>query len=338
MRTVLVTGGAGFIGSHLVDHLLEDGASVRVLDNLSTGSLQNLQAAAQRHARVSGGSGASNGSRLEVIIGDIRDRELLRTAVRNVKYVFHLAALPASAVSVTDQGEIHAVNVEGTLNVLQSALTEGVWRLVIGSSASVYGTPERVPVAEDTPARPATLFAASKVAAETYAHAFHLRHQLDTVTLRYFNVYGPRQKATGEGALIARLLEAVRQGRSFSEEDDRTADDFTYIDDAIAATLAAARAPRAAGQTINVGSGQMTSISDVLGIVADLLRTVPATGFPRNWDAEPRRVCAEITRAAQLLDVIPRVSLIAGLARTVQFFNEPEYDELPALVRTTPDD
>jgi nucleoside-diphosphate-sugar epimerase len=338
MRTVLVTGGAGFIGSHLVDHLLDDGASVRVLDNLSTGSLQNLQAAAQRHARVSSGSGASNGSRLEVIIGDIRDRELLRTAVRNVKYVFHLAALPASAVSVTDQGEIHAVNVEGTLNVLQSALTEGVWRLVIGSSASVYGTPERVPLAEDTPARPATLFAASKVAAETYAHAFHLRHQLDTVTLRYFNVYGPRQKATGEGALIARLLEAVRQGRSFSEEDDRTADDFTYIDDAIAATLAAARAPRAAGQTINVGSGQMTSISDVLGIVADLLRTVPATGFPRNWDAEPRRICAEITRAAQLLDVIPRVSLIAGLARTVQFFNEPEYDELPALVRTTPDD
>ena len=338
MRTVLVTGGAGFIGSHLVDHLLDDGASVRVLDNLSTGSLQNLQAAAQRHARVSGGSGAPNGSRLEVIIGDIRDRELLRTAVRNVKYVFHLAALPTSAVSVTDQGEIHAVNVEGTLNVLQSALTEGVWRLVIGSSASVYGTPERIPLAEDTPARPATLFAASKVAAETYAHAFHLRHQLDTVTLRYFNVYGPRQKASGEGALIARLLEAVRQGRSFSEEDDRTAEDFTYIDDAIAATLAAARAPRAAGQTINVGSGEMTSISDVLGIVADLLRTVPATGFPRNWDAEPRRVCAEITRAAQLLDVIPRVSLIAGLARTVQFFNEPEYDELPALVRTTPDD
>jgi nucleoside-diphosphate-sugar epimerase len=338
MRTVLVTGGAGFIGSHLVDQLLEDGASVRVLDNLSTGSLQNLQAAAQRHARVAGGSGASNGSRLEVIIGDIRDRELLRTAVRNVKYVFHLAALPTSAVSITDQGEIHAVNVEGTLNVLQGALTEGVWRLVIGSSASVYGTPDRIPLAEDTPVRPATLFAASKVAAETYARAFHLRHQLDTVTLRYFNIYGPRQKATGEGALIARLLEAVRQRRSFLEEDDRTADDFTYVDDAIAATLAAARAPRAAGQIINVGSGEMTSISDVLGIAADLLRTVPVAAFPRNWDAEPRRVCAQTTLAAELLDFIPRVPLIAGLARTIQFFNELEYAELPALARATPDD
>jgi UDP-glucose 4-epimerase len=338
MRTVLVTGGAGFIGSHLVDHLLEDGASVRVLDNLSTGSLQNLQAAAQRHARVSGGSGAANGSRLEVIIGDVRDRELLRTAVRNVKYVFHLAALPTSAVSITDPGEIHAVNVEGTLNVLQGALTEGVWRLVIGSSASVYGTPDRIRLAEDTPVRPATLFAASKVAAETYGRAFHLRHQLDTVTLRYFNIYGPRQKATGEGALIARLLEAVRQRRSLSEQDHRAADDFVYVDDAIDATLAAARAPRAAGHIINVGSGEMTSISDVLGILTDLLRTIPVSANPRNWDADPQRVCAQTTLAAELLDFTPRVPLIAGLARTIQFYNELEYAELPALARATPDD
>src|SRR5260370_6515112 len=163
MRTILVTGGAGFVGSHLVERLLEGGASVRVFDNLSTGSLQTLQAAAQRHSRVSAGSGnTSNGSRLEVIIGDIRDREMLRTALRDVKYVFHLAALPASAVSVKNPGEIHAVNVEGTLNVLQGALTEGVWRFMVGASSSVYGITLLVPVSEDTPPAPATPFPAAK--------------------------------------------------------------------------------------------------------------------------------------------------------------------------------
>lgn len=338
MRTILVTGGAGFIGSHLVDRLLEDGASVRVFDNLSTGSLQNLQAAAQRHSRVSSSSGAtSNGSRLEVIIGDIRDREMLRTALRDVKYVFHLAALPASSASVKNPGEIHAVNVEGTLNVLQGGLTEGVWRLVVGSSSSVYGTPTRVPISEDTPVAPSTLFGASKVAAETYARAFYVRHQLDTVTLRYFNIYGPRQKATGEGAIIAKLLEAVRQGRPFVDQDDRTAEDFAYVEDAVAATLAAAQAPRAAGHVINVASGGMATISDVRGILADLLRRVPVATLPRDPAAGPRQVCAQMDMAAELLDFRPRVPLIAGLARTIQAFSETEYAELPALARVTPE-
>ena len=203
MRTVLVTGGAGFIGSHLVDQLLEGGAAVRVLDNLSTGSLTNLQVGGR--AALPGRTPVSNGSRLEVIIGDIRDRELLRKALRGVKYVFHLAALPPSAASLTDSAEIHAVNVEGTLNLLHGALTEGVWRVVLASCASVYGTPDTVPVAEDAPLRPTSLFAASKVAAETYCRAFHARHQLETVMLRYFSVYGPRQKAIGGGPLLPEL-------------------------------------------------------------------------------------------------------------------------------------
>jgi UDP-glucose 4-epimerase len=339
MRTVLVTGGAGFIGSHLVDHLLEEGASVRVLDNLSTGSLQNLHAGAQRHSRMSDGSGAiSNGSRLEVIIGDIRDRELLRTALRNVKYVFHLAGLPPSALSATNPGEIHEVNVEGTLNVLQGALTEGVWRLVIGSSAAVYGNPERNPLSEDMAGRPVTLFGASKAAAETYARAFHVRHQLDTVTLRYFSVYGPRQKTTGEGALIARLLDAVRQRQPFAEHGGHSAEDVLYVDDAVSATLAAARAPRAAGQVINVGSGEMASISDVVDILTDLLRTVSPPPSPRNSEVEPRQVCAQTTLAAELLDFTPRVALIAGLARTIRSLNELEYAEVPTLARAGLDD
>lgn len=339
MRTVLVTGGAGFIGSHLVDHLLEEGASVRVFDNLSAGSLENLHAAAQRHSRMPDGSSAiSNGSRLEVIIGDVRDRELLRTALRNVKYVFHLAGLPPSAVSATNPGEMHAVNVEGTLNVLQGALTEGVWRLVIGSSAAVYGNSERNPLSEDMPVRPVTLFGASKAAAETYARAFHVRHHLDTVTLRYFGVYGPRQKATGEGALIARLLDAVRQRQPFAERGDRTAEDVLYVDDAVSATLAAARAPRAGGRVINVGSGAMVTISEVRDILTDLLRTVSPPALPPNSEVERRQVYAQTTLAAELLDFTPRVPLVAGLARTIRSLNELEYAEAHAFARASLDD
>jgi nucleoside-diphosphate-sugar epimerase len=335
MRTVLVTGGAGFIGSHLVDQLLKGGAAVRVLDNLSTGSLANLQAAAARHSR---GGGARAGSRLEVIIGDVRDRELLRTALRGVKYVFHLAALPASASAIADIGETHAVNVEGTLNVLHGALTEGVWRVVLASCASVYGAADIVPIPEEAPLRPTSLFAASKVAAETYCRAFHARHQLDTVTLRYFSVYGPRQKAGPGGSLIPNLVEALRQGRVVDDQDDRSAEDFTYVDDAVAATLAAGRAPRAAGRAINIGSGEMAGIGDVLHILADLLRTVVVPGFPRNPDAQPRLICASTATAAELLDFAPRVSLIAGLARVVRSMAEGEGVERPALAPVGLDD
>jgi nucleoside-diphosphate-sugar epimerase len=334
MRTVLVTGGAGFIGSHLVDQLLDGGAAVRVLDNLSTGSLVNLQAAAERNSRT----GAPAGSRLEVIIGDVRDRELLRKALRNVKYVFHLAALPASAVSVTAPGDVHAVNVEGTLNLLHGALTEGVWRVVLGSCASVYGMPDTVPVSEEAPPRPTSLFAASKVAAETYCRAFHARHQLDTVMLRYFTVYGERQRATPGDGLVPNLIEAVRQRRPFVDQDDRSAEDFTYVADAVTATLAAARAPRAAGRVINVGSGQMVAISDVLGILANLLQTSVSPGFPRNPDTPVYRICGQTTVARELLDFTPRVSLIAGLARTVRSLTEAEQPERAALAPVGSDD
>jgi UDP-glucose 4-epimerase len=335
MRTVLVTGGAGFIGSHLVDQLLESGAGVRVLDNLSTGSLGNLQAAAGGQSR----SGRLlNGSRLEVIIGDVRDRDLLRKALRNVKYVFHLAALPATAVSITEPGDVHAVNVEGTLNLLHGALTEGVWRVVLASCASVYGTPDLLPVPEDALLRPTSLFGASKVAAETYCRAFHARHQLDTVILRYFSVYGPRQRAVPGGAVLPNLIESVRNRRSFIDQDDRWAEDFTYVDDAVAATLAAAGASRATGRVINVGSGQMTGMGDVAGILVDLLQTGTVPVFQRNEDTLPYRISAQTTLAGELLDFVPRVSLVSGLTRTVRTLWEVEPPERPALAPATLDD
>ncbi len=320
MRTVLVTGGAGFIGSHLVEQLLDGGAVVRVLDNLSTGSLTNLQAAADGHVR----SGVPHRSRLEVVIGDVRDREVLRKAVRGVKYVFHLAALPLSAVSITEPSEVHSVNVDGTLNVLHGALTEGVWRVVVGSCASVYGTPDAVPVPESAALRPVDLFGASKVAAETYCQAFYARHRLEAVTLRYFTVYGPRQKAVTGGPVMPNVVEAVRQRRAFVGRDDRCMEDFTYVDDVVEATLAAARAPRAAGRIVNVGSGRLTAIGEVMSIVGDLLRTPVVRGCSAKADGAVGGICAQTSLANELLDFSPRVSLVAGMARMVRWVVETQ--------------
>ena len=336
MRTVLVTGGAGFIGSHLVDELLADGAAVRVLDNLSTGSLGNLQGAAGGHVR-SGGV-ARTGGRLEVVIGDIRDRELLRKAMANVKYVFHLAALPPSAGASTTTGDMHAVNVEGTLNLLHAALTEGVWRVVMGSCASVYGVPGAVPLREDAPLRPTSLFAASKVAAETYCRAFHVRHQLDTVILRYFTAYGPRQRGFYRTALIPELVDAVRYRRALVDVAEQSAEDFVYVSDVVAATLAAARAPRAAGQAINVASGEMVSVGDVVGLLSNLLQTPRISSGFRDSHTPVYRICGETALASQLLDFTPRVSMVSGLAEVIQSVIEAEQPTPAALAPVGFDD
>lgn len=335
MRTVLVTGGAGFIGSHLVDQLLEGGAAVRVLDNLSTGSLGNLQAAAERHLRD---GAVVNGSRLEVVIGDVREREVLRKALRNVKYVFHLAALPTGAVSGKESADVHSVNVEGTLNLLHGALTEGVWRVVLASCASVYGTPDTAPVSEDALLRPTSLFGASKVAAETYCQAFHARHQLDTVILRYFSVYGPRQRAIPGGPVVPNVMEALRQRRGFVDYAEASADDFIHVEDAVAATLAAARAPRAAGQAVNIGSGQSTSTGALVRILTDLLRTPSVPRFMKDPEVKARPITAETSRATALLECSAGIPLITGLARLVQVLAEADRPEYPALARVGLDD
>jgi nucleoside-diphosphate-sugar epimerase len=335
MRTVLVTGGAGFMGSHLVDQLLDGGAAVRVFDNLSTGSLGNLRQAAERQSRR---DGTANGGRLEVVIGDIRDRALLRKALRDVKYIFHLAALPAGATSVVESGDIHAVNVEGTLNLLHGALTEGVWRVVVGSCASVYGSSTTLPVPEDAPLRPSSLFAASKVSAETYCRAFGARHQLDTVMLRYFSVYGSRQRTVRGGALVPRLIEAVRHGHPPGDVEDRTAEDFVAVEDAVNATLAAARAPRVGGRVINIGSGELVSVADVVSILGGLLGTPMAAAVTPKAEGTPRGTCADTTLAAELLDFAPKVSLVAGLARLVRSLVEADEPQPAALAPVGLDD
>jgi nucleoside-diphosphate-sugar epimerase len=325
MNTVLVTGGAGFIGSHLVERLLDGGVAVRVLDNLSTGSLRNLQYAAHRlRARADAPPVAGHEVRLEVMIGDIRDRAVVRKAVRNVDAVFHLAALPSAALRRVSPGELQTVNVQGTLNVLEGAVAEGVTRLVFASSSSVYGTPESLPVSEDCALRPESLFAASKLAAETYCRTYGTMHQLDVVALRYFTVYGPRQGNATDGALIPELIETLLERRSALPHDDATAEDLTYVDDAVEATWAAAKSPTAAGQTINIGSGRMSSVLEILHLLYHLLKVPPLADPRPSPTAPPSQVQAAITLAAELLGCTPRVSLAMGLARVVRALTEAE--------------
>jgi len=322
MQTVLITGGAGFIGSHLADRLLADGASVRVLDNLSTGSLANLRTAARW--RGNGGTQHPAGNRLEVVLGDIRDRDLVRRAVRGVQCIFHLAALPPRGASIADPAELHMVNVHGTLNVLQAALVEGASRLVFASCASVYGSLAPNHAMEDGPVQPASLFAASKLAGEMYCRVFHTKHPLETVSLRYFTVYGPRQTRVDDSLTIPGFIEALRRHRPITDGDAPAALDFTYVDDAVDATVAAATVGAAAGQTINVGSGQTTSVPEVLSILSRLLSPPPV---PAAWPlpaAVPNSRPPELSRATQLLGCVPRVSLVVGLSRVAQSLVDPQ--------------
>jgi UDP-glucose 4-epimerase len=334
MSTVLVTGGAGFIGSHLVERLLDGGAAVRVLDNLSTGSLRNLQAAADRFRRPGDTAQVpvAHEGRLEVVIGDIRDREVVRKAARDVDTVFHLAALPGAYLARVSAVELQAVNVQGTLNVLEGAVAEGVARLIFASSASVYGTPASLPVSETFPLRPESLFAASKLAAEMYCRTYGTIHPLDVVALRYFTVYGPRQGNATDGALIPELIQTLLERRAALPHDDATAEDLTYVDDVVEATCAAAESATAVGQVINIGSGRMSSVLEILHLLHHLLKIAPAGGLRPSTSLPSSHIQATITLAADLLGCAPRVSLAMGLARVVRALTEPESIGGPALV------
>jgi UDP-glucose 4-epimerase len=335
MPTVLVTGGAGFIGSHVVDRLLADGASVRVLDNLSLGSLDNLRAA----ARWRSDGIASIGNRLEVILGDIRDRKLVRRAMRSVDGVFHLAALPPNGVSLADPAEFHTVNVQGTLNVLEAALAEGARRVVFASCASVYGSSSDGRVMEDGPVEPASLFAASKLAGEMYCRVFHTRHGLETVALRYFTVYGPRQTRVDDSLTVSALIDSLRRRRPvILDANAAAALDFTYVDDAVDATVAAATAAAAAGQTINVGSGETASVHEVLSMLSRLLGLEAIPGTWPGPDAVPGLPQASASRAAELLGYAPRVSVASGLSRVVESVANFRHSSDPALANISADE
>lgn len=305
-----VTGGAGFIGSHLVDRLLADGHSVVVLDDLSTGRIENL---------------AATRGRIELIEDDLRDRRAVARAVAGCEVVYHQGALAAVARSVEKPEEVTEVNVGGTLNVLIAARDAKVRRVVFASSSSVYGDTPELPKVETMPLSPRSPYAASKATGEAYLCAFQASYGLEAVALRYFNVYGPRQSPTSlYAAAVPRFAQALLDGVAPTiYGDGLQTRDFTFVGDVVDAVVRSAAAPRAVDGPMNLGGGRRVSILDLVGV---LTRATGGTVRPRHEASrvgDVRDSLADIRRAQAALGWSPRTSLETGIARVVEALRRP---------------
>lgn len=297
----LVTGGCGFIGSHVVEALTQSGHRVRVLDNLSSGSLENL--AAVRGA-------------VEIQIGDITDPDALAAACRDVDGVFHLAALVSVADSVDRPIENHRINATGTLHVLQAAREARVRRVVFASTAAVYGNDPALPKREEMTPMPASPYAAAKIAGEHYLQIFHALYGLETVALRFFNVYGPRQDPRSPySGVISRFLRAAREELPITIfGDGLQSRDFIHVRDIVQALVAAMRrATECDGSPINIATGRSTDLLRLVDLLSKLAgRPIrPLFAPPRKGDV--RHSVADIDRARERLGFVPRVTLEEGL-------------------------
>ncbi len=303
-RKVLVTGGAGFIGSNLVRRLAEAGDDVRVLDNFSTGNRRNL---------------AELASDVEIVEGELRSYERVHAATRGVEVVFHQGALPSVPRSVQDPLTTSAVNVEGTLNVLLAARDEGVRRVVFASSSSVYGNRGELPRREGQHLDPISPYGVSKLAAERYCVAFSRVYELETVALRYFNVFGPNQDPTSQyAAVVPRFIAAVRDGQPVPINGDGTQSrDFTYVANIVEANLLAADASDVNGAVLNVATGVSTTVTELADTIGSVLGLPVASEFLPTRTGDVQHSWADCAEARQLLGYKPAVDLEEGLRLTV---------------------
>lgn len=307
----LVTGGAGFIGSHLVRRLLADGHTVRVLDNLSTGSRANL---------------AELGTELQFIEGDIRDAAACDSGVKGVELVFHVAALPSVPRSISDPWASHDHNVNGTVQLLEAARRGGVRRVVYSSSSSVYGDTPTLPKVETMEPLCRSPYATAKLAGEQYVLAYARAGMLEGVALRYFNVFGPRQSPNSAyAAVIPAFLDCALTGATAAVNGDgEQTRDFTYVDNVVQANCLAAfgRADRVNGWVTNAGAGSRASLNELLRLVERVTgRPVARTyGPPRAGDVRDSQ--ASLERAGRVLGYKPKITLEAGLRPTWEWFLE----------------
>jgi UDP-N-acetylglucosamine/UDP-N-acetyl-alpha-D-glucosaminouronate 4-epimerase len=322
----LVTGGAGFIGSHLTERLVALGHSVRVVDNLSTGTLGNL-------AALNGG--------IEFLQGDVCDAAVCREAVTGIDVVFHLAALASVPQSFLDPWAAHAANVNATMRLIEACVAADVARIVYSSSSAVYGDTDATPRAEATELLPRSPYAASKLAAEQYVLAFARAGVTEGVALRYFNVFGPRQSPrSAYAAVIPNFFQAALENRPATlYGDGRQTRDFIYVDNVVDANLLAASAPSgmANGWVVNIGAGRRTSLLELLSMIRGVTgRTLAYVAAPpRSGDV--RDSVASLERAERLLRYKSRISLEEGLGRTWRWFAASAHTPAAQSAEQSPD-
>jgi nucleoside-diphosphate-sugar epimerase len=305
--TILVTGGAGFIGSHLAAHLALLGHDVRILDNLASGHRSNVLAV---------------GEDVELVEGDIQSYERVHNAVAGCDVVFHQAALPSVPRSVQDPLTSNATNVTGTLNVLLASRDAGVRRVVFASSSSVYGAEPELPAREDAAPLPISPYATAKLACEGYCRAFGEVYGLETVALRYFNVFGPRQDPRSEySAVIPRFINTLLAGDAPTIfGDGEQSRDFTFVDDVVEANVLAMDAPGVAGQVVNVARGERTPLNRLLEELQAITEVTVDPQYAPPRAGEVRHSLADLSRARSVLGWEPQVDLREGLLRTVRHF------------------
>jgi len=304
MSVYLVTGGAGFIGSHIIEALAHRGETVRVLDNFATGQRENIVPFLDF---------------IDLIEGDIRCMDTVRAAVEGVEYVLHQAALPSVPRSIADPLTCHEVNATGTLNVLTAARDANVKRVVYASSSSIYGNSPTLPKREEMPARPLSPYAVSKLAGENYCRVFAQVYGVPTISLRYFNVFGPRQDPMSQyAAVIPKFITMMlRSERPTIFGDGLQSRDFTYVDNVVQANLLAAVAPAEVCGTFNVACGERHTLLDLVAVLNKVLGLdlEPTCGPPRPGDVRHSQAsCAAITKS---LGFRPEVAFVERLRRTV---------------------
>ena len=298
---VLVTGGAGFIGSHMVDRLVNDGCDVSVIDNLSTGKLDNIQ----RHLSA---------DKVDFVKGDIRDASLVTKSVTSADVVIHFAAVTSVPFSVANPDLTFDVNLLGTLNLMRACVEANVDKFVFVSSCAVFGDPEFLPVNEEYPTDPISPYAESKLLAERYCLGFHHRRLLRGVVLRFFNVYGPRQGMNDYSGVITRFIERVKQKQPLVIYGDGSQTrDFVNVNDVVEAVLASIESDNAEGEVFNIGSGTPSSINELAKTILELARLDLEIRHEKPRTGDIKDSYADISKAKEFLGYEPRVSLKDGL-------------------------